>query len=245
MLAAYYHLHHREYDEDLPFWLSLQKWMGQPVLELGCGTGRVLLPSARAGRRVVGVDRDPDMLAVIREALEADGELDVTLIEADFTELELEERFPLIIMPCNTYSTLDAETRRKTIQVVARHLLPGGVFAASLPNPARLARIPQEGEAELEGYFTHPENGNPVQVSSAWQREGAKVKVRWHYDYLKPDGQAERLTSEVLHSLTPADEYGKELASQGFEVSRFGDFEGGPYGKESPYLVLAATRKQA
>lgn len=243
MLAIYYHLHHQEYDEDLPFWLSLQKWTRGPVLELGCGTGRVLLPSARAGYRVVGVDHDPDMLAVIEEALDSSESFDVTLIEADFSELDLDEPFALILMPCNTYSTLNEEERQKTIEVVTRHLLPGGVFAASLPNPALLASIPQDGDSEEESDFTHPENGNPVQVSSTWRKQGNKVTVGWHYDQLKPDGQAERLTSEVHHWLTPSTVYEEELASQGFEVTRFGDFEGNPYREDSAYLILVATQK--
>lgn len=243
MLAKYYHLHHQEYDEDLSFWLSLLKWVRGPVLELGCGTGRVLLPSARAGYRVVGVDHDPEMLAVIEDALEGGEELDVTLIEADFSEIDLGEQFALILMPCNTYSALNEAVRHKTIEAVNRHLLPGGVFAASLPNPALLAEIPEDGDTEVEGDFLHPENGNPVQVSSAWQKESDKVKVCWHYDQLKPDGQAERLTSEVHHWLTPTTVYEEELISQEFEVTNFGDFEGNPYREDSAYLILVATRK--
>ena len=60
MLARLYHAHHSRNLEDLPFWQELARQQGSPILELGCGSGRVLLPLARAGYNVVGLEREPD-----------------------------------------------------------------------------------------------------------------------------------------------------------------------------------------
>ena len=54
---VYYHLHHQNEMGDLPFWNKLANEMGDPILELGCGTGRLLLPLIQAGHEVVGIDK--------------------------------------------------------------------------------------------------------------------------------------------------------------------------------------------
>jgi SAM-dependent methyltransferase len=242
MLPALYHLHHQEYNEDLPFWRGLAAKQGGPILELGCGTGRVLLDLAQVGYSVVGLDNDPEMLAFLRERLEDGDYQDVSLVEADMTDFSLNRQFPLVILPCNTYSTLDASQRKSALEAVSRHLTPGGVFAASLPNPAWLAELPAEGDPEEEIVFDHPESGNPVQVSSAWVREEDVVRMTWHYDHLQLDGNVTRLSITMSHCLTSAEEYISEFEAQGFDVEMYGDFEGGGYGEESVYLVLVGVK---
>ncbi len=58
LFPLFYHAQHQNYLEDLPFWLGLAATQGSPILELGCGSGRVLLPLALAGHRVLGIDND-------------------------------------------------------------------------------------------------------------------------------------------------------------------------------------------
>lgn len=242
MRTAFYHLQHQTYDEDLLFWRGLAAEKGGPILELGCGTGRVLLALAQTGYPVVGLDNDPEMLALLRDRLEGGGYRDIFLVEADMVDFSLDRQFPLIILPCNTYSILDAAQRKSVLEAVTRHLTPGGVFAASLPNPAWLADLPPEGDPEEEIVFEHPESGNPVQVSSAWVREGGVVKMTWHYDHLLPDGHVARLSTTITHTLTSAEDFAAELEAQGFGVEMYGDFEGGGYGEESVYLVLVGEK---
>ena len=59
MFPQLYHAHHNRSLEDLPFWLELAAQAGDPILELGCGTGRVLIPLAQAGYHTIGLDNDP------------------------------------------------------------------------------------------------------------------------------------------------------------------------------------------
>lgn len=241
MLARYYHRQHNEYVADLPFWQSLAGNQGDPVLELGCGTGRVVMALAQAGHQVWGLDHDLAMLAVLQERLKGREELNVQIVEADLTEFTFQQKFPLILLPCNTYSTLSPVERRRTLEAVRQHLPTGGVFAASLPAPARLGEIPEAGETEEEGFFIHPVSGNPVQVSSAWQRGAEWVEVSWHYDHLLPDGRVERLTRAVRHGLASAEKYLQEFEAAGFEVALYGDYERNAYRGESDILVIAAT----
>jgi SAM-dependent methyltransferase len=239
MLAHLYHSHHLTYEEDLHYWLGLAEEQGGPVLELGCGTGRVLLRIAEAGFPVVGIDNDKDMLAVLEGQT---WESQIEVHEGDMTGFSFPQKFPLVILPCNTYSALTKEERLSTLRSAADHLSPGGVFSASVPNPAWLAGLPEEADPEVEVVFEHPNSGNPVQVSSAWKREADRVIVQWHYDHLLPDGQVKRHSVQASHSLTHAEEYLAEFERVGFGVKTFGDFDRSPYDSESVYLILVGTR---
>lgn len=241
MLAQLYHAHHSRHHEDLPFWLSLAARQGGPVLELGCGTGRVLLPLARAGYAAFGLDSDARMLACLQAQASADPSCRARFFQADMAAFHLARQFPLILLPCNTLSTLPAETRSAALMSVRRHLSPQGVFAASLPNPALLARLPRRSAAEIEEVFPHPRDGEPVQVSSAWQRSAGHCSITWHYDHLLPNGRTERLTAQVRHALLPIEQYTEEYRQAGFRLAaQYGDFDQSPYQAEAPYLILVA-----
>jgi ubiquinone/menaquinone biosynthesis C-methylase UbiE len=116
--------------EDIPFYVSLAREADGPVVELAVGTARVAIPVAQAiGRRVIGIDISPAMLAKARDAVEAAG-ADVELRQGDMRELELDEPAALIYSPFR--SLLHVPTwhdRRQVFERVAASLLPGGRFA--------------------------------------------------------------------------------------------------------------------
>ncbi len=244
MLARLYHAHHSRHMEDLPFWLDLAQHTGGPLLELGCGSGRLLLPLAGQGHRVVGLERDPAMLAVLEEQITPRMRLRsrVRIVQGDMAAFDLGERFNLILLPCNTYSTLESNQRRDMLECVRRHLLPGGLFALSLPNPALLRRLPPRLESEVEDIFPHPLDGEPVQVSSGWERTAGRLTIHWHYDHLLPDGRVERLSTQTVHILDTIEAIFAELESAGLQpADQYGDFDRTLYTPDSPYLILTAT----
>lgn len=238
MLAELYHLHHQFHLEDLPFWQNLAAQYGSPILELGCGTGRVTLPLLRHGFDITGIDMDPDMLSILKNEIKSEESPEI--LQEDFTALNLTKKFPLIIMPCNTYSTLAQEDRHAVIERVIEHLKPHGIFAFSMPNPAWMGDLPAEAEPEIEEIFVIPKSGDAVQVSSAWQNDGKVVKVFWHYDKLLPDGQVERITAKTTHQLTSAYEYLTELKQKNFTLKIYGGFDRSPYSPDADYLIIVA-----
>jgi len=123
------------------------------------------------------------------------------------------------------------------------HLTEGGIFAASIPNPEQLRRLPDFGESEVEDIISHPISGNPLQTSSEWERVDRIMVFRWHYDHLIPDGHVERTTIEVKHLLTTLDEYKAELQTAKFiSIESFGNLDRSNYNKDSPYLILLARK---
>jgi SAM-dependent methyltransferase len=241
MFAELYHAHHSRHSEDLPFWLKLAARQKGSILELGCGTGRVLIALARAGYSTFGLDQDADMLTLLLHQIDPAIAARSYIFQADMAAFHLARQFALIILPCNTLSLLPTETRRSTLARVRQHMSPGGLFAASLPNPAILTHLPRQAEAEIEEIFPHPQNGEPVQVSSTWQRSVDHFTISWHYDHLLPNGYVERLTAQACHTLLSVDSYAGELRQAGLGIeSMYGDFDQSPYTENSPNLIIVA-----
>lgn len=133
------------YGADLRLWTELAERCGGPVLELGCGTGRVALHLARRGHRVYGLDRDPQLLDVLAERAAdfspgrvgkesvAVAEPRVAPVHAEARDFELPDPVALVLAPTHLLQLLatDAE-RSECLRSVAAALRPGGLFAAAI-----------------------------------------------------------------------------------------------------------------
>lgn len=246
LFPALYHAHHSLHMQDLGFWLHLAGRQGGPVLELGCGTGRILVPLAQQGYGAYGMDRDAAMLAYLRAHTPPEVGTSIFIFQAYMSQFHLSKSFPLILLPCNTLSTLNVQERNATFTRVYQHLAPGGVFAASIPNPRVLARMPASSGEELEEIITLPQGNGQVRISSAWQRTRSAFILTWIYELQAGTGQSERLEITVSHRLTSPYQYLKALANAGLTVTdTFGDFDRSPYTPESAnWIVVAQKRAQ-
>jgi SAM-dependent methyltransferase len=169
--AHYDRLFGRGYVE---FWLAQARIRGGPVLELGCGTGKLSIPLAEAGFSVAGLDNSPALLQFAASKNE-----DVNWIEGDMRGFDLDDRFALIMLPSNNLGHLHTpEDFESCISSVKRHLLPGGAFVIDVfvPNLALLLRDAEE-EYVLDDYAS-PEGQGRVCVTARSQYESTTQIMR-------------------------------------------------------------------
>jgi SAM-dependent methyltransferase len=129
------------YAADLPLWEELAERQGGTVLELGCGTGRVALHLARRGHEVVGLDVDPELLAVLRErasdfrhsGVGLEPEALVKPLLADARDFELDSLASLVLAPTHLLQLLSGPGERaESLRCIAAALRPGGLLAAAI-----------------------------------------------------------------------------------------------------------------
>lgn len=106
-----------------------------PALDVGCGTGRLLIRYLLAGLDVEGVDTSADMLAICREKAASQG-LKPVLYQQGMQELNLPRKYKTIFIPCGTFVLItDRNQALETLRRFHHHLLPGGILALSLFSP--------------------------------------------------------------------------------------------------------------
>jgi SAM-dependent methyltransferase len=236
-----YHTHHSLFAQDLTFWSALVEKFGDPVLELGCGTGRILLHLAKKGIQTFGLDNDIDMLKFCSTLVKADFSPTPGIFLADMTSFHLNYRFPLIIMPCNTLSSLTRFERQNVLKLVQVHLAPQGIFAAAIPNPEALAELEDYGEEEVEEVFMHPLTGSPVQVSSQWRKDMGSFYLQWNYQVLESDISCQSINITTSHSLDPLSTYLSDFSNANLTVVElYGGSDFSSYNDESDELFIMA-----
>jgi SAM-dependent methyltransferase len=237
-----YHTHHTLRSEDLSFWRDIAQESGGPVLELGCGTGRVLLRLVKENLQVHGIDNDPDMLTFLNRMIPPTMAWQVEIDETDMRTFDLGKQFPLIILPCNTLSTFPRADRKSIYSRSQAHLHPGGKFIFSIPNTLILADLPDHGAVELEDEFSHPATGNPIKVYSSWEKDPGRITFFWRYDHHFPDGRVTTTEHTTTHVLDSPKQYLAEIQESGFKpTAAYGDFYLDSFTPDSPYFILVST----
>lgn len=174
--------------DDIGFFLDQARMLGGPVLELACGTGRILEPLASAGFATTGIDASPAMLAEARRKAQA-GIASSRYIQADIRQFSLDERFALIFIAGNSIlHLLDIDSFDACIGCVRRHLAPGGRFIVDVfvPSLRRLLVDPQVRERMSE--YDDPDGGGRVVVTHTSQYD-AITQIRSVRTFQRlPDG---------------------------------------------------------
>jgi SAM-dependent methyltransferase len=238
--------------DDIGFFRSLAEQTGGPVLELGCGSGRVAIPLAEAGFEVVGVDRSTGMLGRARARAEAAGSevaRRLRFVEGDMTTTRAGEGFGLAFAAFRVFmSILEPDDQLQTLRLVRDQLRTGGLLAIDVFDP-RLDLIgPDGGPARPDiGTYPNPDTGRPVRVT-VLDRRNDPVRQRFteHWEFAELDelGHAIRVEIEALTlRWTFRHEMRHLLVRAGFEpVAEYSDYAGSPpaYGREQIWLARPA-----
>ncbi len=237
---------------DIRFFVDAARDAGGPVLEIGCGTGRVLIPTARAGPSITGLDLSPEMLAACREKLAAEPpevRQRAELVAADMRQFELGKRFRLVTIPFRGFLHLHtAEEQLAALGCIHRHLEKGGVFILDVFDPCLPILVEEKylQEFNAEPEFTMPGGRRVKRCSRITARfpERQLLDCELIYDLTHPDGRRERLVDSFRFRYIFRYEAEHLLARAGFTLEAvYGDYEKSPFGTKSPGELVCVARK--
>jgi len=238
------------YTEDVAFYRDLAVESGGPVFEMGCGTGRVLLPTARAGIRVHGLDASSDMLAVLRHKLEdepPDVRERITLSQGDVRDAEVEGKFALVTAPFRVAEhLLTRDDQRAWLRNVKRHLAPGGALAFDVFQPD-FSRFVAPSAWNLEIERTDPQTGHRLRRHARTIPHNALQFVDVEMRYVAEDAAGKTL-SQREGSFTfrwyTRGELENLLELEGFEILDYwGSFQRESFGEDSRQQIIRARAK--
>ncbi len=196
-IAELYDLEHATFEEDVVLYLNLARVVGDPILELGCGSGRLLVPLAEAGHRVTGVDLSPPMLARAEGAVAAAGVGGrVMLHRGSMTKADAAPGGPfgLVIVGLNGLLHLEtAAAQREALLAARRALDPRGQLVLDLLHPTPDALRALDQAFAHEGRWTLP-TGERVDKFAARRVFPAlqRIETELWYDRLGEDGAVRR-----------------------------------------------------
>jgi SAM-dependent methyltransferase len=229
---------------DVPFWRDLASRLGGPVLELGCGTGRVALPVGRAGVRIIGVDRSEGMLARARQRVRrARLTARISLLRADIRALPFVRPgpFSLVMAPYGILQSLVRESDlAATLDSVATVLKPGGAFAIDLV-PDLPAWQEYHRRIRLHGR-RGPRGSHLTLIESVRQDRRSKLTI-FDQEYVERRGPKSRHHRfSLMFRTLSVPEMVDRLEGAGFRVtSVLGDYAGRPWDPRADVWVVLAT----
>ena len=234
---------------DVDFYVGLAREAASPVLELGCGTGRIAIPIAQEGVEIVGLDSAPAMLAKARQR--AAGLANVQWVEADMRDFALEERFGLAIIPYRAFQhMITVDDQKSCLDCVRRHLRDDGRLAFNLFNPdlVTMGRWMSDKRGDWRLWHDSADERTGGRIM-AWESRRYRVASQelhnvWRVDEIDAEGRptSQRYMDLHLRWLYRFEvEHLLELA--GFRVEHlYGWFDGRAFADDSPEMVWVARK---
>ena len=240
--ARLYDWQFKEKEDDLEFYLCWMKKLNGPVLELACGTGRIVIPALEQGIDVTGIDIASDMLKQAR-AKAKEFNVNPTLIQGDIRNFKLDRKFSLIYLPFNSiahlYTIKDVE---QCFRCVREHLTTDGRFIIDYFNPDLTYFIRDSEEKFPVNSFQDDDTGARVTITES-NRYDRATQIN-HIKWFKTIG----CINEEINTLSMRVFYPQELAGlfefNGFEiVQKFGQFDETPFTSDSQTQIIVSKLK--
>ena len=252
-LARFYDLDLEDDPGDLDLYLALADRIDGPVLELAAGSGRVAVPLAAAGHRVVAVDLDPAMLARARDRARDEGVPDdrLELVEADLLELRHRDSggFGLAFIALNSIMLLATrDAQQRALGVLADHLAPGGIAVVDvwLPDIEDLGRF--DGRLLHEWIRADPDAEEPGTLvtkagTAIHDAASGTIVLSAIFETATQGGPIRRWLRQDRLRLIGADELAAFAESAGLIVETLAaDYDLAPLGPGGERAVLVAVR---
>ncbi len=234
--------------QDVVFYREAAREFGDPVLELGCGTGRITMALAEAGKRITGLDLSERMLERAvkkRAALRVEARERVHLVQGNMAGFDLGEKFRLIIIPFRPFQhLLEVHEQMNCLECARKHLAPGGrlILDVFQTDAQRIHDPVHMRETLVTEYNTA--DGRQVKIServAAFHRAQQINDVEMVFSVKHTGGREERLVFAWPLRYFFRYEVEHLLARCGFRVStEYGDFDKTPIRDDSAEMVFIA-----
>jgi SAM-dependent methyltransferase len=237
-IVELYDLEHDAFHDDVSFFANLIQ--DGPVLEIGCGTGRIVSQLVRQGLEVHGIDTSEPMLAAARRRVAGLPRAHLHHMNAE--KISLPQMFQAAIWPLNVLWHLsDQDAQLRALKQVRAHMLVGSLLVVDLSNPLMIAN--GEGSAGVQLRFHSSDDVSEVQgFSSAVDvpSEQLLILTLW-YDRIGAGGTVSRSTSVVTLRYMYRFELELMLVSSGFRLGEvYGSYDLDPYTANSPNMLVVA-----
>jgi SAM-dependent methyltransferase len=246
-IVNYYDAENTDMDDDIPFYMQLAEEYGGPLLDVGCGTGRVMFPLAQAGYQVHGIDNEQAMLDRAEEMLGHQPQLkplmhfhygDVT------TYSEMNEKFALTLVPYNgLMHFLDQEQQITVLRQLRQWTRDDGLLVLDLPNAGPVFGSQDTEALTLDRTFLEPVSGHMVmqQSVSVLDRTDQTMRITWIYDEITDDGTLKRTVAPLILYYYFLSEIKLLLKLTGFEIDEvYGDLDQGPHSDAADRMIVLA-----
>jgi SAM-dependent methyltransferase len=252
--AAYAKLAAKQVLVDAPFYVDLACNSGGPVLEIGCGTGRILLKIARHGVEIEGVDNSRPMLAVLGKHLDAESPevcSKVKLHQGDMRDFHLARKFPLVIIPFRPLQHMyTQEDQLAALKTAAAQLADGGRLALDVFYP-KFELIPAGIGEEILELEWHLDLDRTKTVRRYFRKESYdKIAQTFNATFVFRTYHDEKLVSEETEPLKMSYYTYPQMRAlfvlAGLEiVAEFGSFRRTPLDNDATDMIFVLRKAQA
>ena len=244
-IARFFDAEYRSYTDDLSALEAYADRTGGPLLELGCGTGRALVPLAVAGHQVTGVDSSRSMLQLARAKAEAAGvSQQVRLVEGDFAACDLGRAYRFAFTLMNTFLHLpDLPAQIAALKHWREALAPKGLLLIDVFNPDMGQLATMDGRLEWEQTWINGDTGERVMkfLTRVVEPSEQVMSVNHIYEEIAADGMVRRTVATFNLRYIWRFEAELLLDKAGFELEAiYGDWDMSPYASDGERMILVA-----
>ena len=246
-VARFYDAENRDKTDDLAMYSRLAADYEGEILDVGCGTGRVLIHLAQAGHRVYGIDNDRRMLERLERKLALLPNLrdKISYASADVLHHDYERGFGLILLTYNALMHFSEQRRQiALLEKLRSWLADDGALVIDLPNAGPVFASEDTDALTLERIFIDNESGHMIMLQSvsALDRAAQLLHIDWIYDEIDGDGAVKRHLAPHTLRYFFLPELQLLLERCGFALDKvYGDTEDGDYVAESERMIVHAS----
>ncbi len=248
LIAPFYDVEHAHFDEDLNLYVNFAELCSGPLLELACGSGRLLVPLAREGYELTGVDSSASMLKLAQVALEQAGvAARCTLVQDHMSKLRLGQKFRLAFIALGSFGHVcTRQEQRQTLAAVRDHLTTGGRFILDISNADVRYMEHLSGQMLHQGTWQR-QDGSLLShfVSPASSLTKHLLELTHFYEEHRQGEAVQRTVTTTHLYLFERNEVELLLEEAGFEITDvYGDYELSSFEHDSPRMIFIAEARK-